>query len=71
MWRSDRRLYLTPDGMVSEEPVSGGSLLVPEGGELPDDVAERLGLLSRSEKRATYPNKARRPADKGAPSPEE
>ena len=44
MYTSDKRLYLTPDGEVTEEPVSGGSLLVPAGGELSNDDAERYGL---------------------------
>lgn len=59
MWTSERRLYLTPDGTVSEDPVSGGSLLVPAGGELSNDDAERYGLLgSKGVKPAE--NKARK-----------
>lgn len=44
MYISDKRLYLTPAGKVSEEPISGGSLLVPAGGELSEDDAVRHGL---------------------------
>lgn len=59
MYISDRRLYLTPAGELSEEPVSGGSLLVGKGGELPLAVAERYGL---TEAKAAKPsaNKARK-----------
>ena len=44
MFISPKRLYLTPTGEVSEEPVSGGSLLVAAGGELSNADAERYGL---------------------------
>jgi hypothetical protein len=47
MYKSDRRLYLTPDGNVSEEPVTGGTLLVGEGAEIPNEVAERHGLTGK------------------------
>lgn len=51
-WTSDRRLYLTPDGEVSEEPVSGGRLLVGRGGQLSNEDAERYGLTgTKAEKR--------------------
>lgn len=49
MWTSDKRLYLAPDGTVTEEPVSGGSLLVPLGGELPDEEARLHGLIRNPE----------------------
>lgn len=49
MWTSDKRLYLTPDGEVSEGPVSGGKLLVPVGGQLSDDEARSYGLLPELE----------------------
>lgn len=45
MYTSPKRLYLTPEGAVSEEPVSGGRLLVPTGGELSPREAEHYGLL--------------------------
>ena len=44
MFTSTKRLYLTPSGEISEEPVSGGSLLVGVGGELSNADAERYGL---------------------------
>lgn len=59
MYTSPTRLYLTPAGQVSEEPVSGGRLLVPAGGALSNAEAARYGLLG--EKQVTPPeNKARR-----------
>ncbi len=47
MYVSDKRLYLTADGKVTEDPneASGGKLLVGVGGELPNDEAERYGLI--------------------------
>lgn len=45
MWKSPARFYLAPDGAISEKPVSGGSLLVPAGAELPEAEARRLGLI--------------------------
>jgi len=53
MYISDKRLYLTPSGEVSEEPVSGGSLLVSKGGELSPADAARYGLTgAKAEKPA-------------------
>ena len=49
MWTSDRRLYLTPDGAVSDQPVSGGRLLVPAGGELSSEDVARYGLTPAPE----------------------
>lgn len=72
MWTSDRRLYLTPDGQVSEQPVSGGTLLVPVGGELPNAEAERYGLLGEKAATAPLANKGRKgKQDKAAEGPEE
>jgi len=59
MYVSDKRLYLSPSGEVSEEPVSGGSLLVGKGGEMSTAEAERYGLLpGKAEKSAE--NKAQK-----------
>lgn len=49
MYISDKRLYLTPGGEVSEEPVSGGSLLVPKGGEMSNADAEKYGLKAEKQ----------------------
>lgn len=68
MYISDKRLYLTPGGKVTEDPAeaSGGRLLVGIGGELSHEEAERYGLTgSKAEKPAE--NKARKgAADKAA-----
>lgn len=66
MYVSEKRLYLTPGGEVSEEPVSGGTLLVAKGGEMSNADAERYGLIEgKAEKPAG--NKARKgTADKAA-----
>lgn len=69
MWTSERRLYLTPDDTVSEEPVSGGSLLVPAGGELPNEEAERYGLLGSKAMKAVE-NKARKGKQDKTAAPE-
>ena len=59
MYISDKRLYLTPGGEVSEEPVSGGSLLIGKGGEMSNADAERYGLLPGKAEKAAE-NKAQK-----------
>lgn len=41
---SDKRLYLTADGQVTDDPEQAHELLVGEGGELRDEDAARYGL---------------------------
>jgi len=44
---SDRRLYLDADGkVVQEDDPNAATLLVGPGGELPEERARALGLLS-------------------------
>lgn len=47
MFVSDKRLYLTRDGRVTEDAgeASGGTLLVAVGGELSTEDAQRYGLI--------------------------
>lgn len=46
MWISKKRLYTTNDGQVVEEGhPEARFLLVAAGGELPEEVARRYGLL--------------------------
>lgn len=73
MYISDRRLYLTPDGKVSEDPVSGGRLLVPKGGELSNSDAARYGLLPvpDSKARQGLANKGRKAAPAEQPPAED
>lgn len=52
MFISDKRLYLTPDGEVTEVPVSGGTLLVGAGCELSPAEAEKYGLVEAKAKAA-------------------
>ena len=58
MWTSDRRIYLAPDGTVSDEPVTGGTLLVPKGGELSLADASKYGLNGAPKARKGLENKA-------------
>lgn len=53
-WRADRRIYTTYDGtrVVDEGSSEAAFLLVGDGGEVPDDVAERLGLSDRPAEKA-------------------
>lgn len=69
MYVSDKRLYLTPSGEVSEEPVSGGSLLCGVGGELSNADAERYGLTGKAAKPES--NKARKGVENKAAVPDE
>jgi hypothetical protein len=45
-YTSDKWLWLDADGNVTEQQPSSGSLLVPAGGEIPDEVAARYGLTT-------------------------
>jgi glycosyltransferase involved in cell wall biosynthesis len=47
MWTSDRRLYKTADGRVTENKNEAQSLLVGVGGQIPEETAIELGLVSR------------------------
>jgi hypothetical protein len=69
MYTADRRLYLNAEGKVVEaDDPTRASLLVGQGGTLPLDQAQRLGLVDAEEKAAKAPaNKAKAPVDnKGA-----
>lgn len=48
-YKTDRRLYVTADGsrLVDENDPEAAYLLAPAGEEIPDDVAEKYGLVSR------------------------
>lgn len=61
----DRRIYRTVDGRLVEEGDTEAAFLeYPEGAELPDETARKLGLLKESKPAA---NKARSaPANKAA-----
>lgn len=47
MWTSDRRLYKKADGSITENKNEAQSLYVGEGGEIPEEEAISLGLVSR------------------------
>lgn len=60
MYVSDKRLCLDADGKVVDcESTEARELLVGEGGELPEDRARELGLLSELKAQAPGANKAR------------
>lgn len=61
-YTSDKRLYLDENGKVVEEIQGSGSLLVGEGGELPDEVAEKYGLTNTKAVAEPAENKARQAA---------
>lgn len=47
LWTADRRIYLDKDGKAVEaDDPTRASLLVAQGGTLPLEEAERLGLLA-------------------------
>lgn len=72
MWTSDRRLYLTREGKVSETPDSGGKLLVPVGGELSDEEARQYGLIpdpsAKKERKGAEDKGSKDLSDKSKPS---
>ncbi|MDR7534656.1 MAG: hypothetical protein QN162_15150 [Armatimonadota bacterium] len=62
-WVSPARLYLTADGrVVPEGDPDAAYLLVPEGGVLSLEDAERYGLLEQDEKLREPPADKRRRA---------
>lgn len=65
MYRSDKRLYTTADGsrIVPEDSVDAAVLLVAEGGEIPDELAEKYGLTGEKASKQT--------ANKAAPKAED
>jgi hypothetical protein len=74
MWAADRRLYLDKDGNVVEaDDPRRVQLLVPAGGTISLEQAQRLGLTAQADMSVATrkaetkrPNKARRaPTNKG------
>lgn len=60
-WVSPARLYLTADGrVVGEGDPEAAYLLVPEGGVLTDEEAERYGLTGMPEEKLREPPKDKR-----------
>lgn len=47
MWSSPARLYLNPDGSVSETPEPGAVLFVCKGGLVTNEQADAFGLRER------------------------
>lgn len=68
-YRSEKRLYLTPDGEVTDDPAEAAELLVAEGGELDAEAVQlhNLDVDDRAKAIKGPPaNKARkRAANKG------
>lgn len=68
LWTADRRIYLDREGRAVEaKDPARVSLLVAEGGQIPLEQAQRLGLVAVVEPAKTTPaNKGRKaPANKG------
>lgn len=74
MFVSDKRLYLTRDGRVTEDAgeASGGTLLVAVGGELSTEDAQRYGLIDSAKGAKGLANKGRKATENKAapPAPE-
>jgi hypothetical protein len=67
MWTSDRRLCLTRDGKVVEDgDPESFELLVGEGGVLPLDRAQNLGLVQPAEAPKPEAKTEDKPADADA-----
>lgn len=69
MFTSDRRLYLDAAGNLSDEPVSGGKLLVAAGGELSAAEAARYGL-GEAKGRKALEDKGRKATEEKREHPE-
>lgn len=65
---ADRRLYLTRDGKVSDQPVSGGILLATPGSVIPASECSRLSLALEDGK---VVQKMRKPAEDKLAVPDE